>query len=225
MCSLFSKDKADESTHALRRERMVLEQIEKRGVSDPLVLAAMRKVPRHLFVPAKYVDEAYSDGPLAIGEGQTISQPYVVGSMTSHLHLTSKSKVLEIGTGSGYQTAILAEIAEKVYSVERIGTLLAQANKIFKSMGYKNIKTLLADGGGGWPEESPFDAIIVTAAASLLPERLIEQLKVGGVMVIPIDRGVLNQQELVKVTRTLRGIETNTLYPVRFVPLLGDTIN
>jgi len=223
MCPLFPRE--NDSIHTLRREQMVYEQIKKRGVSDPLVISAMLKVPRHQFVPAKYADDAYKDGPLSIGEGQTISQPYVVGSMTSHLHLTPKSKVLEIGTGSGYQTAVLAEIAEKVYSVERIGTLLAQANQIFKKLDYTNIKTRLADGLGGWPEEAPFDAIIVTAAAVALPEKLINQLDIGGVMVIPIDRGMLNQQELVKVTKTAKGIETKTLYPVRFVPLLSDTIN
>jgi len=204
---------------------MVYEQIEKRGVSDPLVLDAMRKVPRHLFVPTKFAEEAYNDGPLSIGEGQTISQPYVVGSMTSHLHLTPKSKVLEIGTGSGYQTAVLAHIAEKVFSIERIGALLAQANQTFKNLGYKNIVTRLADGMGGWPEEAPFDAIIVTAAAKSLPEALIKQIDTGGVMVLPIDRGLQNQQELVKVTKTEKGIETKTLYPVRFVPLLGDVLN
>lgn len=217
--------KEDESALALRRERMVYEQIEKRGVTDPLVLDAMRRVPRHLFVPLQYASEAYNDGPLSIGEGQTISQPYVVGSMTAHLHLTPKSKVLEIGTGSGYQTAILAQIAERVFSIERIGPLLAQANQTFKSLGYGNIQTRLADGISGWPEEAPFDAIIVTAAAKSLPDALIKQLDAGGVMVLPIDRGKQNQQELVKVTKTEKGIETKTLYPVRFVPLLDDVIN
>ncbi len=217
--------KDDDSVYRLRREQMVYEQIEKRGVTDPLVLDAMRNVPRHLFVPSDFVEDAYRDGPLSIGEGQTISQPYVVGSMTSHLHLTPKSKVLEIGTGSGYQTAVLAEIADKVYSVERIGLLLAQANQTFRKLGYANIKTQLADGTMGWQEAAPFDAIIVTAAAKALPETLVSQLNTGGVMVIPIDRGLFNQQELVKVTKTDRGVNTKTLYPVRFVPLLGDTVN
>lgn len=215
----------DDPVYRLRREQMVYEQIEKRGVTDPLVLEAMRKVPRHLFVPSDFIEDAYRDGPLSIGEGQTISQPYVVGSMTSHLHLTPKSKVLEIGTGSGYQTAVLAEIADKVYSVERIGSLLAQANQTFKKLGYTNIKTGLADGTLGWPKAAPFDAIIVTAAAKALPEALVSQLNTGGVMVIPIDRGLFNQQELVKVTKTDKGVNTKSLYPVRFVPLLEDTIN
>ena len=223
MCSLIPQK--DDSIYKLRREQMVYEQIEKRSVSDPLVLEAMRKVPRHLFVPAKFVEDAYKDGPLSIGEGQTISQPFVVGSMTSHLHLTPRSKVLEIGTGSGYQTAVLAEIANTVYSVERIGSLLAQANQMFKKLGYNNIRTRLSDGTLGWPEEAPYDAIIVTAAAKELPEALVSQLDTGGVMVIPIDRGLLNQQELVKVTKTDKGVNTKTLYPVRFVPLLEDTVN
>ena len=210
--------------YKLRREQMVYDQIEIRGVSDQIVLEAMRKVPRHLFVPAHLVEDAYNDGPLSIGEGQAISQPYVVGSMTSHLNLTPKSKVLEIGTGSGYQTAVLAEIADKVYSVERISSLLEQANQILSKLGYKNIVTRLSDGALGWPEEAPFDAIIVTAAARALPDALVSQLDTGGVIVIPIDSGLLNQQELVKVTKTDKGIKTQVLYPVRFVPLLKDTI-
>lgn len=204
---------------------MVHEQIESRGVNDPMVIRAMKKVPRHLFVPPQFVENAYEDGPLAIGEGQTISQPYVVASMTSHLNLTPESKVLEIGTGSGYQTAILAEIADMVYSVERIGSLLSQANSVFANLGYQNIRTKLADGTLGWPEESPFNAIIVTAAAKALPEKLVEQLAPAGIMVIPIDRGVSGQQELIKVTKTDQGIVSKTLYPVRFVPLLNDTIH
>jgi protein-L-isoaspartate(D-aspartate) O-methyltransferase len=214
-----------ESIYTIRRELMVHEQIESRGVEDPLVLEAMRKVPRHLFVPAQYSEEAYLDGPLSIGEGQTISQPYVVGSMTAHLHLAPQSKVLEIGTGSGYQTAILAEIAEMVFSVERIQMLLTQADSALAKLGYHNIRTRLADGTLGWPEEAPFDAIIVTAAAKSIPEKLVEQLAIGGIMVIPIDRGVMGLQELVKVTRTEQGMDTKTLYPVRFVPLLEDTVH
>ncbi len=204
---------------------MVYEQIEKRGVNDRLVLEAMRKIPRHLFVPSKFIDDAYGDGPLSIGEGQTISQPFVVGSMTSHLHLTPQSKVLEIGTGSGYQTVILAEIAERVFSVERIGSLLTGANKMFKMLGYINIKTKLSDGMLGWSEEAPFSAIIVTAAAKALPQDLVNQLGPGGIMVIPIDRGTLNQQELVKITKINHKYDTQTLYPVRFVPLLENTVN
>ena len=221
---LFSKN-SGETELANKRHRMVYEQVEKRGVSDQNVLEAMNKVPRHMFVPEDLVEQAYLDGPLAIGAGQTISQPYVVGSMTAHLHLTSKSKVLEIGTGSGYQTAILAEIADQVYSIERIGTLLEKADQIFKVLGYTNIKTKLDDGSLGWPEDAPFDAIIVTAAATTMPEKLVEQLKVGGVMVIPIDRGAMNQQELIKIIRKEDGLETKTLYPVRFVPLLENTVN
>jgi len=214
-----------ETILTLRRERMVLEQLEQRGVNDPQVLGAMRKVPRHFFVPVEFVEDAYKDGPLAIGEGQTISQPYVVGSMTAHLHLTPDSKVLEIGTGSGYQTAILAEIVKVVYSIERIGTLLAQANQIFQKLKYENIKTRLGDGSLGWPEEAPFDAIVVTAAAKSIPEKLVEQLHLGGVMIVPIERGIHGQQELIKISKTKEGIETKSLYPVRFVQLKSDTVN
>lgn len=221
---IFSRQ-TDESVYAIRRQRMVFEQIENRGITDPLVLDAMNKVPRHLFVPEELIEQAYDDGPLSIGDGQTISQPYIVGSMTAHLGLTPKSKVLEIGTGSGYQTAILAEIAEQVFSVERIGTLLDGAIQKFDNLGYKNIRTKLGDGSLGWPEEAPFDGIIVTAAAGSLPDNLVRQLTVGGVMVIPIDRGVMNQQELVKITRTENGIQTRSLYPVRFVPMVGDIVN
>ncbi|MEE8149933.1 MAG: protein-L-isoaspartate(D-aspartate) O-methyltransferase [candidate division Zixibacteria bacterium] len=208
-----------------RRRQMVKEQIVKRGVTDSAVIQAMSKLPRHLFVPERFIDDAYEDGPLSIGEGQTISQPYVVASMTSHLHLSNESRVLEIGTGSGYQTAILAEIAKAVYSIERIGELLPKAERLFELLGYNNIFTKHADGSNGWPEEAPFDAIIVTAAAKYIPEILTLQLNADGIMIIPLDRDEIDKQELVKVKKSSDGLKQETLYPVRFVPLLGDIEN
>lgn len=208
-----------------RRRKMVKEQIEKRGVTDSAVIQAMSKLPRHLFVPERFIDDAYEDGPLSIGEGQTISQPYVVASMTSHLHLNNESRVLEIGTGSGYQTALLAEIAKAVYTIERIAELIPRAKRLFELLGYDNIFTKHADGSNGWTEEAPFDAIIVTAAAKNIPEILTLQLKADGIMIIPLDRDAIDKQELVKVKKSADGIEQETLYPVRFVPLLSDTEN
>ena len=205
-----------------RRQKMVTQQIKKRGVTDSAVLQAMSKLPRHLFVPESFIDDAYEDGPLSIGEGQTISQPYVVASMTSHLHLSNESRVLEIGTGSGYQTAILAEIAKAVYTIERIAELLPKAERMFELLGYDNIFTKHADGSNGWPEAAPFDAIIVTAAAKGIPETLTLQLNADGIMIIPLDRDEIDKQELVKVKKSADGLKQETLYPVRFVPLLGD---
>ena len=208
-----------------RRRKMVKEQIEKRGVADSAVIQAMSRLPRHLFVPERFIDDAYEDGPLSIGEGQTISQPYVVASMTSHLHLNSESRVLEIGTGSGYQTAILAEIAKAVYTIERIAELIPRAERLFELLGYDNIYTKHADGSNGWTEKAPFDAIIVTAAAKNIPEILTLQLKAEGIMIIPLDRDAIDKQELVKVKKCASGLKQETLYPVRFVPLLGDIEN
>ena len=208
-----------------RRLKMVKEQIVKRGVTDNAVIQTMSKLPRHLFVPERFIDDAYEDGPLSIGEGQTISQPYVVASMTSHLHLNNESRVLEIGTGSGYQTAILAEIAKAVYTIERIAELLPKAERMFELLGYDNIFTKHADGSSGWPEAAPFDAIIVTAAAKDIPETLTLQLKAEGIMIIPLERDAIDKQELVKVKKSADGLKQETLYPVRFVPLLRDTEN
>ena len=208
-----------------RRRKMVKEQIEKRGVTDSAVIQAMSILPRHLFVPERFIDDAYEDGPLTIGEGQTISQPYVVASMTSHLNLNNESRVLEIGTGSGYQTAILAEIAKAVYTIERIAGLIPRAINLFKSLGYENIFIRHADGSSGWSEEAPFDAIIITAAAKVIPKQLTLQLKADGIMIIPLDRGAIDKQELVKLKNTADGFEQETLYPVRFVPLIRDTEN
>ncbi len=171
---------------ARERERMVEEQLVRRGITDARVLEAMRKIPRHLFVEEALRDRAYGDHPLPIGEGQTISQPYIVGIMTELLHLTGSEKVLEIGSGSGYQTAVLAELARRVCSVERIASLAARARATLEAMGYTNVWVRTADGTFGWPDEAPFDRILVSAAAPAVPEPLFDQLVEGGRMVLPV---------------------------------------
>lgn len=205
--------------YAKARKQMVEEQIEARGIKDSLVLAAMMKVPRHLFVPEMYRSQAYEDHPLPIGYGQTISQPYIVAYMTEALGLEGGEKVLEIGTGSGYQAAVLAEIADSVFTIEIIPELAESARERLKNLGYKNVFVLCGDGYRGWPEHAPFDAIIVTAAPDHIPEPLVEQLKVGGRMVIPVGRVY---QELFLVVKTERGVERRPLLPVRFVPMTGE---
>lgn len=201
------------------RERMVREQIESRGVTDERVLAAMRKVPRHEFVPERWIDSAYDDGPLPIGYEQTISQPYIVALMTELLQLTPQSKVLEVGTGSGYQAAVLAEVAGEVYSIEIIEPLATSATERLKRLGYDKVHVKLGDGYLGWPEHAPFDAIIVTAGAEHVPPPLIEQLKPGGRMVIPIGE-IPGQQSLVLVEKSATGKVTQQhVAPVSFVPL------
>jgi protein-L-isoaspartate(D-aspartate) O-methyltransferase len=204
------------------RSRMVDEQIVRRGVVDTLVLAAMRKVPRHEFVPEAYKHYAYADEPLPIGDGQTISQPYIVALMTESLNINKNSKVLEIGTGSGYQAAVLAEIAKEVYSIEIIESLATRASETLERLGYKNVKVRCGDGYRGWPEEAPFDAIIVTAAPGRIPQPLIDQLKVGGRMCIPVGDVY---QELVAVTKKEKGIVRKDIIPVRFVPMTGEAEN
>ena len=166
--------------------RMVEEQLVRRGITDPRVLEAMRKVPRHLFIEEALRDRAYGDHPLPIGEGQTISQPYMVGIMTQLSHLTGSEKVLEIGTGSGYQTAVLAELARRVCSIERLASLATRARAILEAMGYTNVWVRTADGTFGWPDEAPFDRILVSAAAPSVPEPLFAQLVEGGRMVLPV---------------------------------------
>jgi protein-L-isoaspartate(D-aspartate) O-methyltransferase len=198
---------------------MVDDQIVSRGVKDPLVLKAMRKVPRHLLVPQNVRHLSYEDYPLPIGEGQTISQPYIVALMTELLHLKGGEKVLEVGTGSGYQAAILAEIGSKVISIEIVKPLADRARRDLAQMGYKNITVICGDGYHGKPDEAPFDAIIVTAAAPRIPEPLVEQLKVGARLVIPVGEAY---QELLVLTKTPKGVERESIIPVRFVPMTGE---
>ncbi len=205
------------------RLQMVENQIVRRQVKDPAVLEAMKKVPRHLFVPPEYLDSAYHDGPLPIGYEQTISQPYVVASMTEELRLQPENRVLEIGTGCGYQTAVLAEIACEVFTIEIIPQLAEKAKKLLDKLGYKNIYFRHSDGSTGWPEKAPFDAIIVTAAAPRIPPAFIQQLKYGGRMVIPVEKGVFGSQDLILIIKDYDRIKETSLYPVRFVPLItGD---
>ncbi|MDD5291590.1 MAG: protein-L-isoaspartate(D-aspartate) O-methyltransferase [Candidatus Omnitrophica bacterium] len=210
----------DSMDYSEKMEEMINEQIMARGVKDPEVIRAMRKVERHLFVPEKVRSQSYDDGPLPIGHSQTISQPYIVAFMTEALDLQPEDKVLEIGTGSGYQAAVLAEIAKEVYTIEIIEPLAQEAKNRLESLGYKNIQVKCADGYKGWPENAPFDKIIVTAAPDEIPAELIKQLKVNGKMVIPVGSF---SQELYLVTKTEKGFIRKSLLPVRFVPMVkGD---
>ncbi|WAC07089.1 MAG: protein-L-isoaspartate(D-aspartate) O-methyltransferase [Thermodesulfobacteriota bacterium] len=202
-----------------QREQMVKHQLVLRGIKDQRVLEAMRKVPRHFFVPEKLSESAYHDGPLSIGEGQTISQPYMVALMTECLGLKGGEKVLEIGTGSGYQTAVLAELAEHIYTIERIPILLKKAQQVLTRLGYTTITFKGGDGTCGWEEESPFDGIIVTAGAPDISPVLVEQLDEGGVLVIPV--GTRFSQSLFKVTKKGDRIEKENYTLCVFVPLIG----
>jgi protein-L-isoaspartate(D-aspartate) O-methyltransferase len=201
------------------RLKMVEEQIIARGIKDLRLTGAMRKVPRHLFVEEALQSQAYSDHPLPIGEKQTISQPYMVALMSEALALTGKEKVLEIGTGSGYQTAILAELASKVFSVERIRSLAIKARKLLLELGYSNTEVKFSDGTVGWLDESPFDAIMVTAGSPEIPQPLIDQLKVGGRLAIPV--GDIHAQDLIRIIKTEEGIKREDLGGCRFVKLIG----
>jgi protein-L-isoaspartate(D-aspartate) O-methyltransferase len=205
--------------HAAARARMVQEQLEARGIRDPRVLAAMGKVPRHEFVSARYRSQAYDDHPLPIGEQQTISQPYVVAYMTEQLQLTGGEHVLEIGTGSGYQAAVLAEICRDVYTIEIIEQLATRARATLERLGYRTVHVRAGDGYRGWPEVAPFDAIIVTAAPDHVPQPLIDQLKIGGRMIVPVGEA---NQALVRLTKTADGVREEHLLPVRFVPMTGE---
>lgn len=209
----------DPDPTARARAAMVERQIAARGVRDARVLAVMREVPRHLFVPPDQAAQAYDDHPLPIGSGQTISQPYVVAFMTEQLRLTGTEKVLEIGTGSGYQTAVLARLAAQVRSIEIRPELAAEATKRLEAFGAPNVSIRAADGFYGWPEEAPFDGILVTAAPETVPEPLLAQLAPGGRMVIPVGGFY---QELKVIERTPDGYRERSVLPVRFVPFVGE---
>jgi len=203
------------------REKMVDTQIKARGVKDPRVLSAMLKVERHLFVPKDLENSAYSDQPLPIGEGQTISQPYIVALMTELLELKGNEKVLEVGTGSGYQAAILAELAKDVYTIEIVETLATSARNRLLELGYQNITVKAGDGYLGWTEAAPFDAIIVTCAPDHIPNPLLEQLKEGGRMVLPVGT---YSQELKRIVKRSGKIEVRDTIPVIFVPMTGEGV-
>lgn len=201
------------------RKKMVQTQIRARGVRNEAVLEAMSRVPRHLFVPEAYARLAYDDSPLPIGKGQTISQPYIVAFMTEALELSPEDRVLEVGTGSGYQAAVLAELVREVYSIEIIPELGNNARERLEALGYKNIQVRVGDGYMGWPGKAPFDAIIVTAAADKIPPPLMEQLKEGGRLCIPVGSTNL-VQSLLLLTKKRGGFDEKKLLPVRFVPLV-----
>jgi protein-L-isoaspartate(D-aspartate) O-methyltransferase len=216
---------ADDQQYIRLREAMVREQIEARGVRSPSVLAAMRKVPRHRFVPPALVRQAYEDHPLPIGEGQTISQPYIVALMTELLRLEPTDRVLEVGTGSGYQAAVLAELCAEVYSIEIIPELTRHTRSLLAELGYANVHVKLGDGYRGWPGKTPFDGIIVTAAPDHVPQPLLDQLAPGGRLVIPVGGW---SQSLEVYTRRLQDgpdgpvFDRENVLAVRFVPMTGE---
>ena len=218
LCKVFAK--TSEQVYQQKRERMVTEQIEARGVKDKNVLEAMRKVPRHKFVSDEYKPYAYQDSPLPIECGQTISQPYIVGLMSELLKPKKGDKVLEIGTGSGYQAAVLSLIVKKVYTIEIFEKLGTSAKKRLKDLGYNNVEVKIADGYYGWKENAPFDCIIVTCAAGYVPPPLLEQLKEGGRMCIPVGAPFL-VQTLMLIEKKEGKIISHSICPVRFVPMLG----
>lgn len=213
-------DRPEPEAREAERHEMVRTQIEARGVGDPAVLDAMRTVPRHYFVPQSQRANAYADRPLPIGSGQTISQPYIVALMTELAGVKPGDKVLEVGTGSGYQAAVLAQMGVKLFSIEIIETLAKSAKATLTERGYmKNVELRHGDGYVGWPEQAPFDAIIVTAAPPKVPKPLKEQLKVGGRLIIPVGK---RYQSLLKITRTQKGFGGESVIPVRFVPMTGE---
>jgi len=220
-CLIFAQDTftsaSQRADFKILRHRMVEEQIEARGIKDSRVLELMRKMERHHFVSSSIAHMAYADMPLPIGEGQTISQPYIVALMTELAQIKETDRVLEIGTGSGYQTAILAELAKEVYTIEILPKLADRAKVRLESLGYKNIRVKCGDGYLGWPEFSPFDAIVVTAAPPVVPRALVEQLAEGGRLVIPVGRFY---QELRLLTKTNGKVKHENIIPVSFVPMI-----
>jgi protein-L-isoaspartate(D-aspartate) O-methyltransferase len=209
--------------YAKQRKKMVDSQIRSRGVRDERVLRAMEKIPRHLFIDEGLIGQAYNDNPLPIGEKQTISQPYIVALMTEALELKGREKVLELGTGSGYEAAILAELADRVFTIERIASLAQKARKLLESLNYYNVVIRVGDGTYGWREESPFDAIAVSAGSPSIPRMLVEQLAIGGRLVIPV--GSRYSQSLIKLTRLSENpddVKREDLGGCRFVNLIGE---
>lgn len=223
--SLFSQDHPGFSERVAERELMVKDGIENypyQPVTDPLVLQAMRRVPRHMFVPAEYQDLAYRNSPLLIGYDQTISQPFIVAHMSELLELEPGHRVLEIGTGSGYQAAVLAELCNQVYTIEIVAPLGRRAEKLLKELGYDQVHVRIGNGYEGWPGAAPFDRIIVTCAPEDIPGALLEQLAPGGRMVIPVG-GQFETQYMVEVSKDKKGrISKKQHYPVRFVPMTGN---
>lgn len=211
--------KGNNHTRQVERDRMVDTQIVAGGITDQSVIAAMRRVPRHRFVPDSESEDAYGDFPLSIGHGQTISQPFIVAYMTQALTLKPDEKVLEIGSGSGYQAAILAELGVQGFSIEIVEPLAARAKETLAELGYDNVIVRAGDGYQGWPEESPFDAIIITAAPDHIPAPLLEQLAIGGRLILPVGGYA---QNLILVRRTEEGYQRTELLPVRFVPMTGQ---
>ena len=214
---VFSDALLAQDDYKVQRERMVKSQHQARDIYDSVTLNAMRRVKRHEFVPESMKPYAYSDGPLSIGNGQTISQPYIVAYMTQELKLKPEHRVLEIGTGSGYQAAVLAEIVDSVYTIEIVEPLGIQAQKTLKHLGYNNIKTKIGDGYHGWPDKAPFDAIIVTAAANEIPPALLDQLAEGGRLIIPVGQSRFHSN-LVLASKNNGKIKTKKLIGVAFVP-------
>ncbi len=218
-CSTRRSEAAGDGGRRAERDAIVASSIEGRGIRDPRVLAAMRAVERHRFVPEGVRSQAYEDRALPIGFRQTISQPYVVAFMTEALELEPHERVLEVGTGSGYQAAVLAELVAEVYSIEIVAELAERAGRTLAELGYDNVEVRAGDGYRGWPEHAPFDAIIVTAAPDHVPPALVEQLAMGGRMIVPVgDRN----QELVLLERTTTGLDERRVLPVRFVPMTGE---
>ena len=201
------------------KETMFREHLAKRGITNSRLLDAFQMVPREAFVPSSMIDLSYEDYPLDIGIGQTISQPYTVAFMTQLLDPQANDIILEVGTGSGYQAAILSRLCRKVYTIERFGKLGKKAEKVLRQLGYDNVEVIVSDGSLGLPDKAPFDGIIVTAGAPKIPQPLLDQLKVGGRLIIPVGEGV---QEMLKITKTERGLEKEIYPGFRFVPLVGE---
>jgi protein-L-isoaspartate(D-aspartate) O-methyltransferase len=218
----FAESRVPGDSYEETRRKMIAWQIKRRGIADPRILNVLQKIERHRFVPANTAASAYEDYPIPIGEGQTISQPYIVALMTQLLKPKETDIVLEIGTGSGYQAAVLAELTQEVYTIEIVETLGKRAEKLLEELGYKNIHCRIGDGYKGWPEKAPFDKIIVTAAPDHVPQPLVDQLKNGGILVIPVGK---THQELLVITKDEKGVRQENVLPVRFVPMTGEAEN